>query len=359
MMNWLDGKWGWELDGGMPRKPRVEYAGALYHVMSRGNRQQSIFLADDDCTMFLSTLEEACGRTGWQVHAYVLMGNHFHLLLETPEPNLVAGMSWLQGTYAMRFNVKNRLRGHLFQGRYKALPVEPGMGYFQAVATYIHLNPVRVQGWDFQKQSLLNFEWSSYPSYLAVSKRPEWLVVERVLGELGLSDTTAGRRKYKEYIQRRVQTARRSDQPWESDEAWDAIRRGWCLGGKDFQREIAGRLDGVGEQTKHRSLRRRPVIAHDEIRAEHLVAAGLKALKLSDTDLEEMLKNSPEKYALAWLVRKYTCVTNGWIWERLHMGKATNMSYMLNKMEDSKPGRWGHAAFGKVKSHYHPIRISF
>ena len=76
---------------GMPRKPRVEYAGAVYHVMSRGNHLQKIFRGDTDCGMFLETLGEACGRTGWRVHAYALMGNHYHLLLETPEPNLVVG----------------------------------------------------------------------------------------------------------------------------------------------------------------------------------------------------------------------------------------------------------------------------
>jgi len=76
----------------MPRKPRIEYAGAIYHAMCRGNRRAAIFRSDRDCEMFLDTLGEAVGRCGWRVHAYVLMGNHYHMLLETPEPNLVAGM---------------------------------------------------------------------------------------------------------------------------------------------------------------------------------------------------------------------------------------------------------------------------
>ena len=82
----------------MARKPRLEYAGAVYHVMNRGNRQQAIFRSDGDRTRFLAALGEVCGRTGWKIHAYVLMGNHYHLLVETPESNLTAGMQWLQGT---------------------------------------------------------------------------------------------------------------------------------------------------------------------------------------------------------------------------------------------------------------------
>ena len=87
----------------VPRKPRVEYAGAVYHVMCRGNRQESVFRDSHDNEVFLDTLGESCVRCGWRVHAFCLMGNHYHLLLETPEPNLVTGMQWLQGTYAKRF----------------------------------------------------------------------------------------------------------------------------------------------------------------------------------------------------------------------------------------------------------------
>ena len=107
----------------MARKPRVEFEGAVYHVMCRGNRQEDIFWGDRDCEMFLDTLGEACGRCGWKAHAFALMGNHYHLLLETPEANLVDGMRWFQGTYTQRFNARHNVWGHLFQGRYKALLV--------------------------------------------------------------------------------------------------------------------------------------------------------------------------------------------------------------------------------------------
>ena len=99
----------------MARPLRIEYPGAVYHVMARGNHGQEIFKDDRDRHCFLETLGEACEKTGWTIHAYVLMGNHYHLLVETPEGNLVRGMKWVQGTYTQRYNSRQRLFGHLFQ----------------------------------------------------------------------------------------------------------------------------------------------------------------------------------------------------------------------------------------------------
>jgi REP element-mobilizing transposase RayT len=98
----------------MARKLRVEYPGAVYHVMNRGDRREAIFRDDKDREMFMSTLGEVCGKTGWEVHALCLMGNHFHLVVETPRGNLVAGMKWFLGTYTGRFNRRHKLFGHLF-----------------------------------------------------------------------------------------------------------------------------------------------------------------------------------------------------------------------------------------------------
>src|SRR5258708_4224249 len=130
----------------MARALRIEYPGAVYHVMARGNHGHDIFRDDVDRRSFLETLGEACEKTGWVVHAYVLMSNHYHLVVNTPEDNLGAGMKWLQGVYPQGYNRRHNLRGHLFQGRYKAVVVdgeeEP---YFQVVSTYVHLNPARAK----------------------------------------------------------------------------------------------------------------------------------------------------------------------------------------------------------------------
>jgi len=126
----------------MARKLRVEYPGAIYHVMNRGDRREPIFRDDADRKRFLETLDEACVRSGWQVHAYCLMSNHFHLVVETPQPTLVAGMKWFLGTYTGRFNRRHKLFGHLFSGRYKSL-IESGTAY----------KPIR-RGWYFGAKAL-------------------------------------------------------------------------------------------------------------------------------------------------------------------------------------------------------------
>src|ERR1039458_3639781 len=151
----------------MPRKLRIEYLGAIYHVMSRADGKGDIFLSDVDRQDFLKTLAEACLKTGYQVHAYCLMRNHFHLVVETPNANLVAGMGWFLSTYTLRFNHRHKLFGHVFSGRYKALVVDgSGNGYLRTVCDYVHLNPVRARLL-VTEQRLLEYPWSSFGLYLA------------------------------------------------------------------------------------------------------------------------------------------------------------------------------------------------
>jgi REP element-mobilizing transposase RayT len=168
----------------MARKLRVEYAGAIYHVMNRGDRRERIFMDDADRQRFVETLGEVCAKTGWQVRAYVLMPNHFHWVVETPQPNLVAGIKWLLGTDTSRFNRRHKLFGHLFSGRYKSLIVDgSGSGYLKSVGDYVHLNLARAKR-VAADAPLQSFAWSSWPAYLlARSKRPAWLRVGRLLGE--------------------------------------------------------------------------------------------------------------------------------------------------------------------------------
>ena len=182
----------------MARKLRLEYPGAIYHVMNRGDRRGAIFRTDLDRRLFLETLGQACLKTGWQVHALCLMSNHFHLVVETPNGNLVAGMKWFLGTYTARFNRRHKLFGHLFRGRYKSLIVEgSGTGYLKTVCDYVHLNPVRAKLLR-PEQKLSSYGWSTYPAYLLPARqRPAWLRVDRLLGEHGLPvDNKAARREF-------------------------------------------------------------------------------------------------------------------------------------------------------------------
>ena len=162
----------------MPRSLRIEYPGAFYHVMARGNRREAIYLDDDDRRQFLSTLGEACVMTGWRVHAWVLMSNHYHVVIETPEANLVAGMQWLQNSYTRRFNVRHRAWGHLFGDRYKAVLVEGTGYYYETLLDYVHLNPVRAGLIDPRRgQSVREYAWSSVSGGHALppGQRPAWL----------------------------------------------------------------------------------------------------------------------------------------------------------------------------------------
>ena len=143
------------------RPLRIQYEGARYHVTSRGDRREAIFFDDNDRVDFLRTFDRACLKTGWQVHAYTLMTNHFHLVLETPQPNLALGMKWFLGTYTQRFNRRHQHGGHLFGGRYKAQMIdERSPGYLRRACDYVHLNPARA-GMVRQEEALKSFRCSS------------------------------------------------------------------------------------------------------------------------------------------------------------------------------------------------------
>jgi REP element-mobilizing transposase RayT len=173
----------------MARKLRVEWAGACYHVINRGNYRRDLFAPKGAAESFRQCLFEACERFGWRLHAFVIMRNHFHLAVETPEPNLSTGMQWQQGTWAARFNRFRGEKGRPFQGRYRALHVEPGPALAQ-VAHYIHLNPVRARV--VPAERVMEFKWSSLPLF-ADKKRAAVLEAKTVLKESGeLPDTTAG-----------------------------------------------------------------------------------------------------------------------------------------------------------------------
>ena len=320
----------------MPRKPRIEFEGAIYHIMSRGNRQEAIFIDGGDCETFLDTLDEACGRTGWMVHAFVLMGNHYHLLLETPEANLVAGMKWLQGTYTQRFNSRHKQRGHLLQGRYKALPVDCSVGeYFPTVGSYIHLNPARAGLFDLKEGRLYDYRWSSYPLYLRPAKRPDWLCVDRVLGCIGAVDDKQGRDSFRRAMQKRVLDIANSDNPAAVDEAWEKIRRGWVFGSDRFRDEMLDRLNGIiGVRGKRESFDGIGTRMHDEREATKVLEAGMRTLSIDEPALKQMKKGCMEKCCLAWIVRKKTCVSNEWIKQRLHMGKATHFAMLMKQVEE-------------------------
>ena len=303
----------------MARKLRVEYPGAIYHVMNRGDRREEIFKDDKDRERFLETLGEVCAKTGWQVQALCLMPNHFHLVVETPQGNLVAGMKWFLGTYTARFNRRHKLFGHLFSGRYKAVVVDgSGNGYLKTVCDYVHLNPVRAKLLK-AGQPLSGYRWSSWPEYLkSPGQRWPWLRVDRLLGEYRIpKDSAAGRRTLEQAMQQRGAAEAHSD--------YKALRRGWYLGEQSFRQELLTQMsERIGAE--HYGAERLETAVE---KAERIVSQELNARRWKESDLAKRTKGDPGKVRIAARLREESLVTVRWIAERLHMGTA---SYLNNRL---------------------------
>ncbi|MBI4664553.1 MAG: transposase [Verrucomicrobia bacterium] len=310
----------------MARKLRVEYPGAVYHVMNREDWREPIFREEEDRRRFLLTLGEACGKTGWKVHALCLMANHFHLVVETPRGNLVAGMKWFLGTYTGRFNRRHKLLGHLFSGRYKALVVDgSGSGYLKTVCDYVHLNPARAKLLS-PEQPLRAYLWSSWPEYL---KRPvqrwSWLSVERLLGEYHIpKDSAAGRRQLEQALEERRAAEAGVDH--------QSLRRGWCLGRESFRKELLGQMKERLGAEHYGAERHETMEAH----AEGIVRQELKRRGWDEEELGRRAKGDAHKVKMAVRLRAETAVTVKWIAERLQMGAPGYVNHLLYRRRKAK-----------------------
>jgi putative transposase len=211
----------------MARPLRIEYAGALYHVTSRGDRQEAIFLNDQDRQDFLAILQQVCERFNWLVHAYCLMDNHYHLLIETPDANLSQGMRQLNGVYTQTSNRNHQRTGHVFQGRFKGILVEKET-YLLELARYIVLNPVRARMVRHPK----NWPWSSYASTVGDQPTPDWLTIEWLLAAFGKRKSSA-QQKYREFVEQ----GKNQPKPWEQ------LRNQVFLGSEVFVERLQRTID--------------------------------------------------------------------------------------------------------------------
>lgn len=212
----------------MARPLRIEFSGALYHLTSRGDRREDIFLDDADRAMFLDVLAEVCDRFRWVCHAYCLMSNHYHLLIETREPTLAKGMRQLNGVFTQRSNRRHRRVGHVFQGRYKAILVQKE-SYLLELARYVVLNPVRAG----LVRSARDWPWSSYRATAGWSEAPSWLTVDWLLSAFG-SRRKAAMQEYRGF----VSEGRGASSPW------DDLKRQVYLGDDAFVDDVLARFDG-------------------------------------------------------------------------------------------------------------------
>jgi REP element-mobilizing transposase RayT len=180
----------------MGRPLKIEFPGAVYHVTARGNARQTIFHDDKDRSVFLEVLGKVIARHGWVLHGFCLMGNHYHLLLETPDANLSAGMRTLNGRYTAAFNRRHRRVGHLFQGRFTSILVEKE-SHLLELCRYVVLNPVGARGMKVKLPE--EWPWSSYRATAGKEKPPEWLSVSWILGRFGRTVAKA-RRGYRRFV---------------------------------------------------------------------------------------------------------------------------------------------------------------
>jgi REP element-mobilizing transposase RayT len=317
----------------MARPLRIEFAGACYHVINRGNYRRTLFEGQGAAEAFERTLGEAAERFGWEIHAYVVMRNHFHLAVRIGEPNLSEGMKWLQGTWIRRYNRFRGIIGRPFQGRYKPLLVEPGPAFAQ-VCHYIHLNPVRA---GVVAADCVASHGAGSLSKFARSNRPHWLNPTTVLTHAGgLPDTPAGWRQYAAYLEFMA-----ADSTAQRELAAKHLSRGWCVGSRDFK--TAMRREGL-QRGMSLDLERFAGLEPEAVQAERTAAWEEKLQQLARAariELERLPdpKSAPPKVLLAAAMKKSTSVSNAWLARRLGMGQPASASQFVRRLLLTSAGR--------------------
>jgi len=299
----------------MPRPPRLQFPGAIYHIITRGNARQRMFHDDGHYERLTRSLGEEVQRSGWEVIAYCWMPNHIHLLLRTPEPNLAHGMQhWLSG-YANWYAKRNRKSGHLLQGRYKSFLVEDE-GYFWTLSRYIHLNPCR--GSKPLAERPDQWAHSSYVGYARKNSRNSFVHYDALLGawagECGGKDPTAA---YRRYV---MEGLRAPENPLKS------ALRDWVLGSEDFLK----RMVAVGEQQdsgKAGGLRRRMKV----VTPEEVLAATARIHKVTVEEYIGFRSQAAGREIAALLCRRYTGAALGELSKLFGLGHPDSASNLVRK----------------------------
>lgn len=297
----------------MARRLRIQFPGARYHVINRGNLQHDVFVTEGAREAFIRTLQAAVKRFQWRLHAFAVMRNHFHLALETPEPNLVPGMHWLQSTFAVRLTRFHGQHGYVFQGRYRSLLVEDS-AHLARVCDYIHLNPVRAGV--LAAERLHEYRASSLWYWLQ-GLEPGWLDGTGCLAEAGQGGAD---QNWDRYLQHLVALAH----PESADERAEpgAFSRGWAIGTEGWRRALA---------REHQNLSLSAGMSAAEVRdlregrwraalEEVLVRQGRRA-----EELVLAAKGAPWKIELARALRLNAAAPHAWIAAQLRMGTASSV----------------------------------
>lgn len=321
----------------MPRKIRIEYPGACYHVINRGNYRSWIFSTPGARKSFLEALKKVCAAKKWTLHAWCLMGNHYHLCVETKEANLVEGMRWLQSVFANNFNRFRKESGHVFQGRYKAILLEKGA--LGPVSHYIHLNPVRagiVECRDLQKYRESSFHKLWYPGKRWACE--DFTVFLQAAGNL--VDKPAGRRSYRDYLEWL------SEQDEEKKKmGFENMLKGWVKGSDDFKQSI---LDGLEEKKVKKVVESEAAELKISV-YERVTRSLLNKLGKAETDILKDRKGASWKIATARYLRDKHLAPNQWIADRLQIGKATSVQSLVSRHRKLAEG--ADPCWDEIKNH--------
>lgn len=297
----------------MARPLRIEFPGAVYHVTSRGNERRPLFRTNHDRRQFLDFLAQAAKRFGWSITAWVLMTNHFHLVIQTPQPNLSRGMQWLNGRYAGWFNRRYKRSGHLFAGRFKAIIVDKET-YFQEVLRYVVLNPVRAK----MVRRPEDFLWSSYRATVGLDSAPEWLDLDAALGAFA-PDPAIAQAYYREFVMAKV----------DSDERlWDNVINGIYLGTEPWAKQMRRIVESKPRSTDHPKTQR--AVGRPKMHA--IVSAVAQAAGVTAEAVREVRGGSSRRL-VAWIGWHEGLVTLRTIAASLRMRSEGHISNLIRRCD--------------------------
>jgi REP element-mobilizing transposase RayT len=312
----------------MARSLRLEYAGALHHVMIRGNARQRVFLDEVDHERFLRRLADSVATHGVRLYAFCLLGNHGHLVVETPRANLGRFMHGLTGGYAVYFNLRHRRVGHFAQGRYKSKLVE-GDEYLDRLSRYVHLNPVRTRWWKNRPLAerlvqLRRYRWSSYPSYVGLAAALEFVSYGSVLARMG-GRAGERRERYRQFVETGLAAG---DAEFEELLATSARSIGGAGFGRWVEELHAGRLRERGrpEDVAFRRL-------GTPVAEERVLAAVLKEFGVARAELRQRRRESWVRPVTAKLLVERSGLTQREVAEQLGLGTGAAVSIQLRKLQ--------------------------
>jgi putative transposase len=304
----------------MPRKLRLEYPGARYHIINRGNYRSDVFATDSTKAAFEKCLFEAAENWGWLVYAFVLMRNHFHLAIATPQANLVVGMQWLESTFANRFNRLRREHGHLFQGRYRALLIG-GDAALGEVCDYIHLNPVRPK--IVTMAELPNFRYSSFWYGPRPALRPVFLQLRETLAAVGpFEDDSVGWANYSVHLTNELEAERPGQRRYVH------LTDGWAIGSDAFKANLIEKYAPIGYP---RAWSLPGAMQMREAQWQIELNKALLALKRTSEDARVCPKSEVWKLSIATWMRDTTRAENKWLSAQLNLGSPSVISRNLAK----------------------------